>query len=267
MTSASAHRTHPGRGIGTAEPPAPSGSGARAGGLPAGLGRLTWPEAGLDGRTLLIPVGSLEQHGPHLPLDTDTRIAAALASGLAARRRDVVVAPAIPYGSSGEHQDFPGTVSVGQRALELFIVELVRSSSLSYARTVLVNGHGGNGETLRRAARQLRGEGRDIALWAPHEPDGDAHAGRTETSLMLALCPELVRLELAAPGSTAPLAALLPQLRAEGMRAVTANGVLGDPTGANSTEGHALFETMLQRLDRAVAPPAVAPRATEGRTR
>jgi len=83
------------------------------------LGRATWSE--LDGGApsrLLIPLGATEQHGPHLPLETDTLIAAALADAVAAARRDVAVSPALPYGSSGEHGAFPGTLSLGQAAFE-----------------------------------------------------------------------------------------------------------------------------------------------------
>ena len=74
-------------------------------------------------------------------------------------------------------------------------------------------------------------------MWSPRSPGGDAHAGRTETSLMLAIAPDAVRLELAEPGCTEPLESLLPRLRAEGVRPVSANGVLGDPTGASADEG------------------------------
>ena len=77
----------------------------------------------------IVPLGATEQHGPHLPLGTDTTIACALAFGLAAARDDVVVAPALPYGSSGEHAGFPGTLSIGQDALRVVVLELARSGS------------------------------------------------------------------------------------------------------------------------------------------
>ena len=92
------------------------------------LGELTWPEAGrraADG-VLALPLGSTEQHGPHLPLSTDTDLAVELCRRLAAARPACVVAPPLPYGSSGEHRGFPGTVSIGQAALELLLVEFGR---------------------------------------------------------------------------------------------------------------------------------------------
>jgi creatinine amidohydrolase len=223
---------------------------------------------------LAIPLGSTEQHGPHLPLSTDTSLAVALASALAARRPDVVVAPALPYGSSGEHAAFPGTLSIGQAALELVIVELVRSAD-RFAGVVLVNGHGGNAATLARAGDRLSAEGRAVLLWSPRVEGlpgagaagapvaagaagatgaaADAHAGRIETSLMLAVAPDQVRLSRAEAGALEPLASLLPRLRSEGVAAVSPNGVLGDPAGASEEEGRALLELLADDLARAVA--------------
>ena len=196
-----------------------------------------WPDVGPPGTALLaVPLGSLEQHGPHLPLDTDTRIATALAQGLADARPDVVVAPALPYGASGEHAGFAGTLSLGTDALATAVVELVRSAD-HFAGVVLVNGHGGNLDALRSAASTLTGEARRVLVWGPSDPDGDAHAGRTETSLMLALDPAVVRLERAEPGATAPVSELMGALRAGGVASVAPNGVLGDPTGADAADG------------------------------
>jgi len=92
------------------------------------LAAARWPEvAALGGACLLVvPVGSLEQHGPHLPLDTDTRIAVALARRLAADRSHLVVGPAVPFGARGEHADFPGTLLLGHDVLADVLMELVR---------------------------------------------------------------------------------------------------------------------------------------------
>jgi mycofactocin precursor peptide peptidase len=211
------------------------------------LGERVWPEIG--GRpTLLVPVGSVEQHGPHLPLDTDTRIAAAVAARAATGA--LLVAPPVAYGASGEHEGFAGTVSIGHEALRLLLVKLGRSASRWAARLVFVNGHGGNVSSLVEAVRLLRYEGRDAA-WFACAAGGDAHAGRTETSLMLALDPALVRPERAA-GNTAPLADLLPEMRAGGVAAVSPNGVLGDPAGASADEGEQLLAAMSAALDAAI---------------
>lgn len=223
--------------------PCPTGSPARP------LADLTSAEAASRSPSVLIvPLGSTEQHGPHLPLSTDTTIATALADRVAASRDDVVVAPALPYGASGEHAGFAGTLSIGQDALELVLVELVRSASHTYARVLLLSGHGGNAEPLSRAVARLRSEGRDVRSWSPRW-GGDAHAGRTETSLQLALDPALVRLELAEAGATAGLRELLPELRRSGVRGVSHNGVLGDPAGASAAEGEQLLRTGAKALD------------------
>ncbi|MFZ2964276.1 MAG: mycofactocin biosynthesis peptidyl-dipeptidase MftE, partial [Rhodoglobus sp.] len=180
------------------------------------LARTTWPAIG-SAPVVLVPIGSIEQHGPHLPLGTDSVIARAVAERAAARLPgEVLVAPAIAFGSSGEHAGFPGTVSIGRQALHAVVVESVRSLSLWAARVVFVNGHGGNIATLAAAIGQLRAEGHEVA-WVPCAvAGGDAHAGRTETSLMLHLAPGDVLLERAVPGTTRPIAELMPELRVGG---------------------------------------------------
>ncbi|TQM15686.1 mycofactocin biosynthesis peptidyl-dipeptidase MftE [Pseudonocardia kunmingensis] len=210
------------------------------------LGDASWP--GVPARTLLVPLGAFEQHGPHLPLDTDTRIAAAVARRAAADGDALLVAPPLAYGASGEHEGFPGTLSIGHEALRAVLVELGRSASRWAPRLVFVNGHGGNLPTVPDAVARLRDEGRDAA-WSPCVvAGGDAHAGRTETSILLALDPAAVRRDAAEPGATAPLAELLPALRAGGVAAVSPNGVLGDPTGASAEEGGRLLAEMTDAL-------------------
>jgi creatinine amidohydrolase len=202
--------------------------------------------------TLLVPVGSVEQHGPHLPLDTDTRIAVAVADraagALGGEAGEVLVAPPVAFGASGEHETFPGTVSIGTDALRTLLVELGRSAGRWACRTVFVNGHGGNSEALRAAVDLLRYEGQDVLAYSCGVPGADAHAGRTETSIMLAIAPDAVRADVIAAGNTAPLAELLPAMRAGSVRAVSPNGVLGDPAGATAEEGEALLGRMVEAL-------------------
>lgn len=201
----------------------------------------------------MIPLGATEQHGPHLPLGTDTSVALALADGLAARVPGALVAPPLHYGASGEHQAFPGTLSIGRRALEVMLVELVRSATETFARILVICGHGGNVGPLRSAVARLRGERRDVRAWAPAAAwAGDAHAGRVETSLMLALRPGEVDERRAAPGDTRPLAELMPRLASVGVRAVSPNGVLGDPGGATAQEGRRLLCAGVQALEEIV---------------
>lgn len=233
------------------------------------LGALTWPEATerAASSVLVVPLGSTEQHGPHLPVETDTLVAEALCAALADRRPEVVVGPTLPYGSSGEHGGFTGTLSIGREALEHVVVELVRSAD-AFGGVVLVSGHGGNAVPLARAEQRLRSEGRAVLAWWPGvhggpaatvAPADDAHAGRTETSLLLLLAPDLVRAERAEPGETRPLSELASRLERDGVRAVSANGVLGDPTGASAAEGARILATMVDDLDGAVVRWAAAP--------
>jgi mycofactocin system creatininase family protein len=265
------------------------------------LATARWPDVEAGPRRLLVvPLGSLEQHGPHLPLDTDARIAVAVATRACAGRAGragVWVAPPIAIGASGEHADFPGTISIGTEALTLVLVELGRHASLHWPAMLFVNGHGGNVPAINEALKLLRAEGRRCHAWhagvrsAPPSsaetdvgwPDADAatagretdetgaetdiagtgtaardarppfvvdaHAGRVETSIMLALAPHDVRLELAAPGETRALPAIMPELRARGTRHVSPNGVLGDPAGASAAEGEWLLAQLTASLD------------------
>jgi creatinine amidohydrolase len=175
----------------------------------------------------------------------------------------VVAAPAVAYGSSGEHAGFAGTLSIGREATELLLVELGRSASATFAAVVLVSAHGGNRVPVERAERRLHAEGRRVLAVFPRWP-GDAHAGRVETSLMLALHPDRVRRELAEAGATAPIDELMPRLIAGGVRPVSANGVLGDPAGADAAEGRRLLDRAVDELDRAVGAIAAGGFAAAG---
>lgn len=186
---------------------------------------------------VLVPVGSIEQHGPHLPLDTDTAIAVAVAERVAVELPGSWVAPALSYGSSGEHQSFAGTASVGTEALTHLAVELVRSLRTWADRVVLVNAHGGNLAALNAS---------DELEWVPCATEEvDLHAGFTETSLMLHIRPASVRLDLAEAGNTQPLREILPAMMSGGIAAVSGNGVLGDPAGASAAEGERVLEAMV----------------------
>lgn len=220
------------------------------------LGSMTSSQLPSISPSLLIPLGSTEQHGPHLPLDTDTRIATAVAKAaapLVEDGREWLVAPAIAYGASGEHQSFTGTISIGTEALTTLLVEYGRSAACWAQRLVFVNGHGGNIAALGRAVSTLRNESRDVAWFACTVADGDAHAGHTETSVLLHISPDDVLTERRLAGNGAPLAELLPAMRRGGVAAVSGTGVLGDPTTATAAEGRRIFGEMVDECARRVA--------------
>ena len=226
----------------------PAAPGPRA---PLGLELRRWPDVP-DQALLLVPVGSVEQHGPHLPLATDAMVADAVCR-LAAERIDrtgtgVLVAPTLSYGASGEHEGFPGTVSIGSQALSVLLVELGRSATRWARGVVFVNGHGGNAATLVEAVALLRHEDRTVAWTSTSLPDADAHAGDTETSLLRHLAPWSVRVDLMAAGTTEPVAELMPRLREHGVVGVSPSGVLGDPTTSSAERGRDLFERLVATL-------------------
>ncbi|MFG2088579.1 mycofactocin biosynthesis peptidyl-dipeptidase MftE [Spirillospora sp. NPDC048824] len=245
------------------------------------LAEAAWPDAGAA-PLVLVPLGSTEQHGPHLPLSTDTVIARAVAERAADALRaeparpvadgpvvdgpvvdgpvvdgpvvdgPVFVAPAIAYGASGEHAGFPGTISIGHEALHAVIVETVRSLAAWAGRVVLVNGHGGNVATLDTAVARLRREGHDAAWAGCGVPGGDAHAGVTETSVMLYLAPGLVRPFGGVTGDTRPITEIMPELVARGVRAVSPSGVLGDPAGASGERGREIVDAVVASVVRRI---------------
>lgn len=220
---------------------------------------LSWTEVDRAARrAVLVPLGALEQHGPHLPLDTDTRIAVAVASRAARARDGVAVAPAITFGASGEHAGFPGTLSIGTPALTELLIELGRDASRDWEAMLLVNAHGGNRDAADPAVARLRAEGRRAAVFHVSPAGGDAHAGRTETSLLMHLDPGAVRPERLQPGEVAPVIELMDRLRADGVRSVSPSGVLGDPVRATAEDGERLLTELVADCTRALDALLVA---------
>ena len=159
----------------------------------------------------------------------------------------MLIAPSLSITASGEHAGFPGTLSIGTDALTQVLIEIVRSADWCNG-VVFVNGHGGNADAVAAAARTLTSEHRNVAAWWPRIEHGDAHAGASETSIMLAINPALVNMAKAEAGTTTPISEISAQLRSGGVRAVSTNGVLGDPTTATSEHGHNLLSQLTHDL-------------------
>ncbi|WP_026124111.1 creatininase family protein [Nocardiopsis baichengensis] len=217
------------------------------------------------GRTALLPVGSFEQHGPHLPSATDTVIACTVAREIAAAH-PVQVLPPLTISCSHEHEDWPGTVSISASTL-LAVVRDVADSALraGAAGLVLVNGHGGN-YALGNAVQEARGamalfpgpaewaEARRAAGLAT-SADADMHAGELETSILLHAHPELVGPGYAEADHDAEER---PHLLTLGLGAYTASGVVGRPSLASASKGAAVLSSLARSFG--ALPPLSARR-------
>ena len=196
---------------------------------------------------------SMLQFVVHVPVVLFLGIAVALGERLVESfgAGELLLTPPLTVSASDEHARFPGTLSVGSTVFEQVIVELVRSATWS-SGVVLVNGHGGNRTAVDKAVRQLDREHRRVLSWWPRVEGGDAHAGHTETSLMLAIAPHLVRMKKAEVGRTEPLSELIDTMRRRGVQAVSPNGVLGDPRRATALAGRTLLTRLTIDLCAAV---------------
>ncbi|MFG2141448.1 creatininase family protein [Streptomyces sp. NPDC048650] len=204
----------------------------------------------------LLPVGSFEQHGPFLPLITDTVIACTVADEVAAGRPALLLPP-LTISCSHEHAAWPGTVSISARTLHTVVTDIADSLRRSGIDSlILVNGHGGN-YVLRNIVQESGGTGTRMALF-PGPADWDAartragvetsahsdmHAGELETSILLHAHPELVR-----PGhaSADHLADDRRHLLTLGMPAYTDSGVLGRPSLASARKGRELLAGLVE---------------------
>lgn len=216
----------------------------------------TSPEVGALGASVaLLPVGSHEQHGDHLPLATDTIIASSIAAVLAERYR-LLLLPPLTISCSHEHWAWPGTVSIRATTLATVIKDVAESLHASgIDRLVIVNGHGGN-YVLSNVVQEATVAGPVMALypgrddWNRARVDAglettshdDMHAGELETSLLLHLHPTLVRGSYADADYDAPHR---PHLLTLGMQAYTASGVVGRPSAASPAKGRALLESLI----------------------
>jgi creatinine amidohydrolase len=238
------------------------------------LEEMTWPEvqealaAGHD--TIVVAFGATEQHGPHLPLGTDALLGDHLARRVA-ERLGAIVAPTVRIGCSSHHLAFPGTLSVRDSTFHAIVADLVESFARGgFARIVLLPTHGGNFIPLAAAVARLeeREDTRVVALTdievlmqialLGHErlgvpmTEGGLHAGEWETSMLLAVRPELVRMDRAEPGYTGEPEAALSGLFEAGVESISPNGILGDPSRAQPAHGDAYWDMAVELAVAAV---------------
>ncbi len=234
-------------------------------------GEHTWPELELKLKAMdvaLLPVGATEQHGPHLPVDTDTFDADYLARCVAeaCSNPKPLVLPTVSYGVSYHHEDFAGTISVNNQTLANLVYDIGMSAARNgIKKLVIINGHGGNSPTLNYAAQMINrdarifvcvdtGETSDVDINSFIETPNDVHAGEIETSTSLAVRPHLVNTDL--------LHASVPEFSSRYLNftsrrgvlwyafthKISPNGVMGDPTKANVKKGKKIWEIMIAHL-------------------
>lgn len=239
--------------VGPAE--AASRGGRAVADVVAHLADLAWPDVerlrASGCTTAILPLGSTEQHGPHLPFATDTLIADAVAARVAARLGGALCLPALPLGCADEHLGFPGTLSLADDTLRAVVRDVGRALARhGFARLLVFSAHGGNYGTLRASADRLAHELAPLRLAVfldaacltrrleavaqahgvtPRE--AGQHAGELETSILLAIAPRLVQCEHLAAGlvdpPVAPAELFYPDLRRH-----APDGTVGDPRGA-----------------------------------
>ncbi len=255
-------REAPGTGVEEGEPTGPR---------PYIMGELTWPMAKerlAEVDLALLPVGSIEQHGPHLPLDTDAFDAEYLAHQVAAECSDPkpLVLPLIPYGVSYHHDDFDGTISVSPDTLSRLVYEVgINLARQGIKKLVIVNGHGGNAPALKFAAQNINrdahifttvetGESSDADVFAISETRDDVHSGEIETSTALAIRPHLVQMEEArrfVPRFSSHYLDFSSKRSVEWFARtarISPSGVMGDPTRASVEKGRRMWAVMINNL-------------------
>ena len=228
----------------------------------------TWPELKdrIDAQpVILLPVGSTEDHGHHLPLDVDTFVVSAICDAAAQLvPEEVLLLPEVAYGFEDHHMDFPGTITIRDEHLLHFVLDITTSvAHHGFRKILIVNGHGSNGPILELAARRTvnqtdalcgtLGGGTGVDLSAICESDQLSHADEIETSVYRYLNDDAVQMDRAVDETKAPVSSHFWRgwLRGRGSAPVTMmdhwsritdSGVIGNPTQATPDKGQRFFE-------------------------
>jgi creatinine amidohydrolase len=222
--------------------------------------------AGFD--TVIVTLGSTEQHGLHLPLGTDAILGETLGDRVTRALGHALMTPCLPIGCSEHHMDFAGSLTLSQETFSQVLSDLCRSlAQHGFDYIVLISFHGGNFTPLARAVKAIQPELPEVKLIAftelkvfmdeifrvgkargvtPEQAGG--HSGEFETSLMLTVCPDLVAMDAAQPGYVGDLLSIAPVVYEKGFRAVSENGVLGDPRNASAANGEVYLEALTDLL-------------------
>ncbi|MBW5447922.1 creatininase family protein [Cohnella sp. CFH 77786] len=222
---------------------------------------------------IVLPVGAVEQHGPHMPVYTDTLLGEALMAEAFEHLADdapIWLLPSVAYGKSTEHMEYPGTITLSAQTLMNVLQDIASSLARSgFRKLLLFNTHGGNADLLGMMAREIRiSTGLAVFRLDPGalrfsdefideaEKAAGIHAGDVETSLVLAICPDWVQADLAPrelprfPQS--PAISFRAKSFAWTMRDISRSGIAGDATQANAVKGAAMLEAAGERLAEAL---------------
>lgn len=225
------------------------------------LEEMSWPEieAGLRStRALILPVGATEEHGPHLPVFTDTVQAIEVARE-AARRRDVFLAPPLHYGVCRSTRGFPGTITATHDGLRAFMHDiLVSFCDSGFSQVLVLTGHAGGQhmaaleEACQKAVEEKSFRVSLVSLFdlidsKAVETPGDGHSGEIETSLMMVIREDLVK---GSPSGNFPLRPRFLVLK--DVRHLMGNGIMGDPSKASLKKGEAFFEMAVKGVLKAL---------------
>jgi creatinine amidohydrolase len=239
---------------------------------------MTWPEirdVAAEDRVVVVPVGTIEDHGPHLPVDCDVRIIDAITERACRQRpTDTILLPVITHGYSPHHMDFPGPITIRWNVFVEYLLDITDSLiAHGFRRIILANGHGSNRPLTNIAARMtivnhpeaiccdyfylMTAKGRE-ALSAVREsefPGGISHACELETSAYLAIAPDLVQMDKAVKDISFPQSDYFyydwfdtPSTMLEYWSTLTKNGVMGDPTLATAEKGEAILDAAAEEL-------------------
>jgi creatinine amidohydrolase len=222
--------------------------------------------AGFD--TIVVPLGSTEQHGLHLPLGTDSILGEAIGERVARALGDALLAPGITIGCSEHHMDFAGSLTLSRETFSAVVGDVCRSLARhGFDHIALIPTHGGNFAPLAKAVKTIRSELPGVNLIAytdlmgfmdeifrvgktrkvtPEQAGG--HSGEFETSLMLSVRPDLVAMDEAQPGYVGDQLKIAAVVFEKGFRAASENGVLGDPSDASATNGETYMAALTDLL-------------------
>ena len=243
------------------------------------LDRMTWAEVKEEIRkgrdTVVVSFGSTEQHGRHLPLGTDAVLGDEIGWRLA-DRLEAFLAPTVRFGCSEHHLAFSGTISIGEETFGRIVVDVVASLSVhGFRRIVLLPTHGGNFKPLAEAVAKIEpAEGVRILAFTDlgalvstafkssrafgvDAAKSGAHSGEWETSLMLTLRPDQVKMDWAAEGFVGDLSEIMLKVF-DGIQNLDQNGVLGDPRPATAEAGKKYLEDIIEFLYRWVVKQDMA---------